>query len=89
MALPSSGPISISDIDEYTIYSTLHDKYELIASCVFYKDEEKDVFMAQKILNKGYVDEVDRDNPQSAYIVYNDEVFVEDVALWNTYKSIR
>lgn len=138
---------NVVDINEYMIYSTLRDPYERIVSRVFYKDETKDVFMTQKILSKGYVDEVDRVNPQSEYIVYNDEVkvkiidydnlqsdlhtmldfygkqekyplnwlksdvrpkwatvqtiitpmikskidevFAEDVALWNAYKSIR
>ncbi len=65
---------NLVDLNEYKIYSTLRDPYERMVSRAFYKDQAKDVFMAQRILSKGYVDETDRDNPQHAYIVYNGSV---------------
>ena len=62
------------DLNEYKVYATLRDPYERIISRAFYKDDVKDVFMAQQVLAKGYVDEVDRANPQSAYIVHDGQV---------------
>lgn len=64
------------DPNEYKIYTTLRDPYERIVSRAFYKGGAQDVFMAQKILAKGYVDEVDMLNPQSAYIVHDGQVQV-------------
>lgn len=65
---------NLVDLNRYKVYATLRDPYERIVSRVFYKEEAKDLFMAQKILAKGYVDEVDMLNPQAAYIVYDGEV---------------
>lgn len=66
----------VVDLNEYKIYTTLRDPYERIVSRVFYKGGAQDIFMAQKILAKGYVDEVDMLNPQSAYIVHDGQVKV-------------
>ncbi len=65
---------NLVDLNEYKVYATLRDPYERIVSRVFYKEGAKDLFMAQKILTKGYVDEVDMLNPQSSYIMYDGQV---------------
>ncbi len=77
-------------IDEnYEIYATLRDPYERIVSRVFYKGDVKDVFAAQKVLSKGYVDEVDRDNPQSAYILHNGSICVNIIDYRNLKEELR
>jgi hypothetical protein len=60
---------NLIDPATYKIYATLRDPYERIVSRAFYKGNAQNVFEAQAILAKGYVDETDRDNPQSSYIV--------------------
>ncbi len=77
------------DLDQYKIYATLRDPYERIVSRVFYKEEVRDVFMAQKILAKGYVDEIDKMYPQSAYIVHDGQVKVNIIDYDNLESDLR
>lgn len=79
----------IVDLNEYEIYATLRDPYERIVSRVFYKEDVKNVFMAQRILAKGYVDEVDMLNPQSAYIVHDGQVKVNIIDYDNLESDLR
>jgi hypothetical protein len=67
------------DLKEYKIFSVLRNPYERIISRAFYKTKGdcRNIFEARKVLTKGYVDEDDRDWPQSAYFKYNDEVIAE------------
>jgi len=62
------------DAETYKIYATLRDPYERIVSRAFYKGGAQNIFEAQAILGKGYVDETDRDNPQSSYIVKGGQI---------------
>ena len=67
------------DINEYKVFAILRDPYERIISRAFYgpKGGCRNVFDARRILAKGYVDEDDRDWPQSAYFKYNGKVCAE------------
>ena len=65
------------NLNEYTIFAVLRDPYERIISRAFHIGSCKNIFEAQKILTKGYVDEDDRDWPQSAYFKYNGEVLAD------------
>lgn len=77
------------DINEYKIYATLRDPYDRMVSRVFYKDRAQDVFMAQHILSKGYVDETDRINPQSAYIVNEGSIIANIIDFDNLESDLR
>ncbi len=79
----------IVDINEYKVYATLRDPYDRMVSRVFYKDRAQDVFMAQSILSKGYADETDRANPQSAYIVHNGAVVANIIDYDNLEADLR
>ena len=65
---------NIINLNEYKVFAVLRDPYERIISRAFYKGRCKNVFDTRKILAKGYVDEDDRDWPQSAYFKYNNKV---------------
>lgn len=80
---------NLINLSEYKIYATLRDPYERLVSRVFYKSNAKDIFEAQRVLSKGYVDEVDRANPQSSYIVYNGNITAQIIDYRNLKDSVR
>ena len=65
------------NLDEYKVFAVLRDPYERIISRAFYKGGCENLFDTQRILAKGYVDEDDRDWPQSAYFKYNGQVLAD------------
>ena len=67
------------NLAEYKVFAVLRDPYERMVSRVFYKDKgnAQNIFEARQILSKGYVDEDDRDWPQSAYFKYNNKVIAD------------
>lgn len=67
------------DLSTYKVFAVLRDPYERIISRTFYRNKGncRNIFEARKMLTKGYVDEDDRDWPQSAYFKYNEEVVAE------------
>lgn len=65
------------NLDEYRVFAVLRDPYERIISRAFYKGECTNMFDARKMLTKGYVDEDDRDWPQSAYFKHEGKMLGE------------
>jgi hypothetical protein len=74
------------DISKYKVFATLRDPYERLISRAFYRDKGncKNIFQARQALSKGYIDEDDRDWPQSAYFKYNNEILAD---VWD-YKKV-
>lgn len=71
---------NLVNLDEYKVFAVLRDPYERIVSRAFHTGSCQNVFEARNILAKGYVDEDDRDWPQSAYFKYNGEMLA---AVWH------
>ena len=66
------------DLSEYKIFAVLRNPYERIISRAFYKSKCRNIFEAQAMLeSKGYIDQDDRDWPQSVYFKYNGEVLAD------------
>lgn len=66
------------DLKEYKVFAVLRNPYERIISRSFYKSKCRNIFEAQSMLEtRGYIDEDDRDWPQSVYFKYNGEVLAD------------
>jgi hypothetical protein len=67
------------NLSEYRVFAVLRNPYDRIISRAFYRPKGacRNIFDARKILAKGYVDEDDKDWPQSAFFKYNGEVRAE------------
>lgn len=66
------------DLDEYKIFAVLRNPYERIISRAFYKSKCRNIFQAQAMLeSRGYIDQDDRDWPQSAYFKYRGDVLAD------------